>query len=209
MKRDIVIDFDDTLVKSSEQIIRMLNEKYGIDKSIEDLSDWSYRNIYHGITETELSEMFASPDFFTGVKYNTGVVDFLKYAQDKYRIIVCSKGTKANLELKEIWCIAMFAALDLEGEFIGIEIGDVFDSTLDKSGFDFSNTLFAVDDNTNALMSMNSPCKFLLKNYHDQYWNKVPENEDNLYVINDFFDLIEFCKFDEMLKREGIEIGER
>ena len=209
MKRDIVVDFDDTLVKSSEQIIRMLNKKYGIDKSIEDLSNWSYRNIYHGITEKELSEMFASQDFFTGVKYNTGVVDFLKYAQDKYRIIVCSKGTKANLELKEIWCIAMFAALDLEGEFIGIEIGDVFDSTLDKSGFDFSNTLFAVDDNTNALMSINSPCKFLLKNYHDQYWNKVPENEDNLYVINDFFDLIEFCKFDEMLKREGIEIGER
>ena len=208
-KRKIVLDFDDTLVKSSEQIIKMLDTKYGVNKTIEDLSDWSYRNIYHGITEKELSDMFASQDFFAGVKYNTGVVDFFKYAKDKYKVIICSKGTKANLELKEIWCITMFTALELEGEFVGIEIGDVFDSTLDKSGFDFSDALFGVDDNTNALMSLNVPCKILIKNYHDQYWNKVPENENNFYVINDFYDLIEICKFDELLRQKGVEIGER
>ena len=103
----------------------------------------------------------------------------------------------------------MFAALDLDGEFIGIEIGDVFDSTLDKSKIDFSECLFAVDDNTNALISMNVPCKILLKNYHEQYWNKTPVNEPNLYVVNDFYELIDICKFDEYLRETGVELGAR
>ena len=208
-KKTIVLDFDDTLVRSSEQIIKMLNEKYGLDKSIEDLSDWSYRNIYHNITEKELSDLFASGNFFAGVKYNEGVIPFLNYAQDKYKIVICSKGTPNNLYYKELFCTAMFAALELDGEFIGIEIGDVFDSTLDKSKIDFSECLFAVDDNTNALMSMNVPCKILLKNYHEQYWNKTPINEPNLYVINDFYELINICKFDEQLREAGVELGAR
>jgi len=219
LKRKIVLDFDDTLVKSSEHVIKILNKRYGLDKTIADLSDWSYRNIYHGITEQELSEMFASKEFWGGIlyddckietlKYNVGVLDFLEYAKDKYEVIICSKGTKDNLEQKEIFCIATFNACGIEGKFVGIEIGDVFDATLDKSGIDFSDCLFAVDDNTNALLSLNVPCKFLLKNHHDQYWNKEPINEKNLYVINDFYDLIEFCKFDEMLRQSGVEIGER
>lgn len=219
MLKKIVLDFDDTLVKSSEHIIKILNAKYGSNKTIQDLSDWSYRNIYPQMTEQQLSDLFASDEFWGGLKlpdgkveilqYNTGVVDFLNFAKDKYEIIVCSKGTEKNLYYKEIFCMAMFAAFEIKGKFEGIIIGDVFDSTLDKSIVDFSDCLFGVDDNTNALMSLNTPCKILLKNYHEQYWNKTPVNENNLYVINDFYDLIEICKFDEFLRQTGVEIGAR
>ena len=53
-KRKVVFDFDDTLVKSSEEIIRQINNKYNLNKTIDDLTDWNYSSIYKELKETEV-----------------------------------------------------------------------------------------------------------------------------------------------------------
>lgn len=207
-KQKIVLDFDDTLVKSSEQIIKMLNEKYNLNKTIDDLTDWGYSSIYPNITNQEVTELYSSEQFFKEVKWNEGarlfLLDFKKY----YKFIICSKGSKANLHLKKLFLISWFEQMNItDWEFIGLKTNDDTDCNLNKSMVDFSNCLFAIDDNINALLSINTPKKILIKNYAEYYWNKTPINREDVYIINNFYELIEMCKFDIKLRNEGIYIG--
>ena len=92
-------------------------------------------------------------------------------------------------------------------EFIGLETNDDSEYNLNKSMIDLSDCLFAVDDNINALLSINTPKKILLKNYAEYYWNETPINREDVYVINTFDELTEMCNFDIKLRNEGIYIG--
>lgn len=207
-KQKIVLDFDDTLVKSSEQIIQMLNQKYNLNKTIKDLKDWGYTSIYPQITPQEVTELYADEEFFKNVNWNNGVKRFLSKFKKDYNFIICSKGSKQNLYFKHLFLIAQFEEMNItDWEFIGLETNDDTDYNLNKSIVDFSDCLFAVDDNVNALLSINTPKKILIKNYAEYYWNKTPINREDTYVINDFNDLIEMCDFDKKLRNEGIRIG--
>lgn len=211
-KRKIVLDFDDTLFKSSERVIDILNKKYHLHKTIDDLSDWGYKSIYPQITDEMVTEIYGSKEFFdiktTLLKYlNTGILDFLEYASKKYQIVICTKGDENNLKNKKEFCDFISCYLGRDYEFIGIRTDESTEGyKLDKSMYDFSDCLFAVDDNTNALESLNVPVKFLIKNGRETYWNKTPINS-NIYVINTFEEMLEICQFDEQLRDKGEIIG--
>lgn len=207
-KQKIVLDFDDTLVKSSEQIIQMLNQRYNLNKTIEDLKDWGYSSIYSNITSQEVTDLYASEEFFEKVNWNEGVIIFLLEFKKYYNYIICSKGSKKNLKLKKEFLTKWFDKFNIKDwEFIGLETNDDTDYNLNKSAIDFSNCLFAIDDNVNALLSINTPKKILIKNYAEYYWNETPINKEDVYIINNFYELIEMCKFDIKLRNEGIYIG--
>ena len=105
-KQKIVLDFDDTLVKSSEQIIQMLNQKYNLNKTIKDLKDWGYSSIYPQITSQEVTELYADKEFFKNISWNNGVKQFLSKFKKDYNFIICSKGSKQNLYFKHLFLIA-------------------------------------------------------------------------------------------------------
>lgn len=207
-KRKIVLDFDDTMVKSSEQIIRMLNTKYGLNKTIDDLTDWAYCSIYPNITDVEVQELYSSFDFFNQVEWNDGVKEFLTKFNKEYKFIICSKGSEKNLYLKHLFLNQQMTKLGIEDwDFIGLQLTSETNCELNKSSIDFSDCLFAVDDNVNALLSINTPCKILIKNYAEYYWNKTPINREDVYVVNNFNELTQMCEFDIKLRNEGIYIG--
>lgn len=207
-KQKIVLDFDDTLVKSSEQIIQMLNQRHNLNKTIKDLTDWGYSSIYPQITNQEVTELYSSYQFFEEVDWNKGVHKFLTTFKNEYNFIICSKGSKKNLMLKKQFLEYWFPLFHIKDwEFIGLETHDDSDYNLNKSMVDFSDCLFCVDDNVNALLSINTPKKILIKNFAEYYWNKTPINREDVYVINDFYDLIKMCEFDMKLRNEGIYIG--
>ena len=207
-KQKIVLDFDDTLVRSSEQIIQMLNQKYNLNKTIKGLKEWGYSSIYPQITSQEVTELYADKEFFKNVNWNNGAKQFLSKFKKDYNFIICSKGSKQNLYFKHLFLIAQFEEMNItDWEFIGLETNDDTDCNLNKSIVDFSDCLFAVDDNVSALLSINAPKKILIKNYAEYYWNKTPINREDTYVINDFNELIEMCNFDKKLRNEGICIG--
>lgn len=204
-KRSIVLDFDDTLVKSSEQIVRMINQKYHTNKNIEHLSEWDYSSIYPGITKEEIMEFYGSNEFFNNVELNDGVKEFVTTFSDKFNFIVCSKGDKRNIRKKRIYCDKLF--FNTSYQFIGLSFKDEQGFELNKSEIDFSDCIFCVDDNISSMASINTPKKILIKNYHEYYWNRTPKNLDNIYVINSFYDLIDMCKFDYQNLERGIRIG--
>lgn len=207
-KQKIVLDFDDTLVKSSEQIIHMLNQKHNLNKTIADLTDWNYASIYPQITNQEITELYSSQQFFKEVMWNEGAKLFLLNFKNNYKFVICSKGSKENLRLKKMFLCHWFKQLNIQDwEFIGLETNDDSDYNLNKSMVDFSDCLFAVDDNINALLSINTSKKILIKNYSEYYWNETPINREEVYVINTFYELIKMCNFDIKLRNEGIYIG--
>lgn len=207
-KQKIVLDFDDTLVKSSEQIIHMINQKYNLNKTIEDLKDWNYTSIYPLLTPQEVTEFYSSEQFFKEVTWNEGARVFLLNFKKDYEFIVCSKGSEKNLSLKKSFLTFWFERLNIKDwKFIGIETKEDSDYTLNKSMIDFSDCIFCIDDNVNALLSINTPKKILLKNYAEYYWNKTPINREDVYVINNFYELNKMCMFDKKLKEEGVYIG--
>lgn len=207
-KQKIVLDFDDTMVRSSEQIITMINQRYNLNKTLEDLTDWGYTSIYPNMSTSEVTELYSSKQFFKEVKWNEGVRLFLTEFKNDYKFVVCSKGSQQNLNLKKIFLVNWFNQMNIKDwEFVGLETNDDSDYNLNKSMVDFSDCVFCVDDNVNALLSINTPKKILIKNYSEYYWNETPINREDVYIINSFYDLIEMCNFDKKLKKEGIIIG--
>lgn len=205
-KPTIVLDFDDTLVKSGEAVIKILNKKYGTNKTIYDSKDWNFRSVKRELGEEEINEIFGSKEFFEIIEWNNQALEFLKTFKSVYNYLICSKGTKQNLKRKEKFLEDNLRIIyKIDFEFIGLEFYE--SSSLNKSAIDFSNCLFCIDDNTEALLSINTPYKFLIRNYIDTNWNQIPENSENVYVVNNFAEIIEICKYDLFLKREGIKIG--
>lgn len=205
LKPSIVLDFDDTLVKSSERIIEILNKKYGLHKTISDSKDWNFRSIYSEMNDDKVDELFSSADFFKTLNWNDNALEFLKKFKNNYKYIICSKGTKQNLDYKLQWLKTQLKIFNIDFKFIGLIFGE--DTTLNKSAVDFSNCLFCIDDNTYALESINTPIKFLLRNFTDTNWNQIPKNSENVYVVNTFKEIETICEFDLFLKKEGIKIG--
>ena len=206
-KPNIVLDFDDTLVKSSEAIIKMLNKKFGLNKTISDSKDWNFRSINRNLTEQDINNLFATKEFFDTVQWNENAIKFLQKFKKEYNYIICSKGTKQNLELKEVFLEKeLKEKFQIDYDFIGLEFINQ-KSSLNKGSINFSQCLFCIDDNTEAIESINTPIKFLIKNYTNTNWNQTPKNMEGVYVVNTFEEIIQVCEFDLELKRKGEKIG--
>ena len=65
----VFCDFDNTLVMSDRRIIDMINKKYKINKTENDIHDWGYRSILENITKEEVESMYESDYFFDNVKF--------------------------------------------------------------------------------------------------------------------------------------------
>ena len=50
----VFCDFDNTLVMSDRTIIDMINKKYKINKTENDIHDWGYRSILENIKKEEV-----------------------------------------------------------------------------------------------------------------------------------------------------------
>lgn len=206
-KPSIVLDFDDTLVKSSEAIIKILNKKFGLNKTVADSKDWNFRSINRNLTEQDINNLFATEEFFNTVQWNENALNFLQKFKEEYNYIICSKGTKQNLELKEKFLeIELKEKFQIDYEFIGLEFINQ-KSSLHKGDINFSQCLFCIDDNTEAIESINTPIKFLIKNYTNTNWNQTPKNTEGVYVVNTFEEIIQICEFDLEMKRRGEKIG--
>ena len=72
--KTVYVDFDNTIVESNQRVIEILNKRYGLSKTEDDMVDYGYKSIAP-ITEEEKLEIFASDDFFSNLRFKS---DFLK-----------------------------------------------------------------------------------------------------------------------------------
>lgn len=200
-KQKILIDIDDTFLKSSEEIIRQLNKKNGTNKTIDDLIDYGYRSIDETITQEEINQMYASDEFFNNVEFNDGAIDFIIKYSKIFDIIFVSYGTFDNLTKKlKMLCDTCVNTYNLNNiYFITCETGKA-----NKSEILLDNVYLAIDNHSGHLSELNSPKKILLKNFREVEWNQTPINHENTYVVNSFEDIDSMIEFDLKLKDMGV-----
>ena len=203
-RQKILIDIDDTLLKSSIEIIRELNIKNNTYKFLNDLKDYGYRSIDKNITQKEIKKMYGSDIFWENVRFTPYAIEFIKKYEKIFDIVFVSYGDCENLNKKQAFISDMIICNGFNNvSFIGC------DNTVvegDKSKVLLSNVYLAIDNHSGHLEEFNAPKKILFKNFQDVYWNQVPVNSD-WYVVNDFKEIEEMIDFDLMLKEKNILIG--
>lgn len=211
-KINLFLDADDTILKSSETIINLLNKKYNIvpPKTIKDLKDWGYRSIWKNLPSMEVEQLFASDEFFEDIKPFQGFLDFYSHHGDKFNITVVTAGTPDILAKKKQYFDIMFQnAFKFRGiEFPRNDLGK-FEWNYDKSIVDMQFGI-QIDDRVDALRSTNANLKILFKGNGDYYWNQ-PEsyaNISNLYVTNGWEEVSQILLFAHgnhgILKKGGL-----
>jgi hypothetical protein len=199
-KQKILIDIDDTFLKSSEEIIRQLNHKNGTSKTIDDLTDYKYRSIDSNITQEDINNMYASQEFFTNVAFNDGAINFIIKYSKIFDIIFVSYGTEENLLRKTLMLNNFVLNYNLDGVFFAsFEIGKA-----NKSEILLDNVYLAIDNHSEHLQELNAPKKILLKNFKEVDWNKTPINNEYTYIANSFDDIDQMIEFDLKLKNMGV-----
>lgn len=180
----IFLDFDNTLVESNKRIIEMINDKYNLNKSEKDLSDYYYSTIYENITPNEIEDMFGSGDFFDNLVFKSNALEIYNKYKNKYEIIITTKGNSDNLEKKERW---LREHLDNNIKFLGLN-GD----SHDKSSVNMNKGI-QIDDNANCLRT-NASVHILYKDYNDYPWQKGCENKD-IIIIDEWNQIDDILKF--------------
>lgn len=199
-KQKILIDIDDTLLKSSEEIIRQLNGKNGTNKTIDDLIDYQYRSIDENITQEEINAMYASEEFFNNVNFNDGAIDFIKKYSEIFDIVFISYGTEENLLRKVGFLSEFINTYNLNNIFFAsCETGKA-----NKREVLLDNVYLAIDNHSGHLDELNAPKKILLKNFKEVDWNKTPINDEITYTVNSFNDIDQMIEFDLLLKNMGV-----
>jgi 5'(3')-deoxyribonucleotidase len=199
-RQKILIDIDDTFLKSSEEIIRQINIKNGTSKTIDDLTDYKYRSIDNDITPEQVNQMYSSNEFFSNVAFNDGAIEFLIKYSKIFDIIFVSYGTEENLLRKAIMLDELVLKHNLTRVcFASFEIGKA-----NKSEILLDNVYLAIDNHCEHLKELNAPKKILLKNFKEVDWNKTPINDEITYVVNSFSDIDQMIQFDLQLKDMGI-----
>ena len=179
----VYVDFDNTIVESNQKVIEILNDKYGLNKSEDDLEDYGYTSIAP-ITEEEKLGIFESDEFFSNLKFKSDFLKVLNKYDGKVKFVITTKGTAENLKKKEQWIKE-----NIPGNisFIGIT-----NNRLSKRQVDMTNGI-QIDDCTAAL-DTNADIKILYKDNHNFNWQSNYNNTDIL-VVNTWLEIDDILSF--------------
>ena len=179
----VYVDFDNTIVESNQKVIEILNDKYGLNKSEDDLEDYGYTSIAP-ITEEEKLGIFESDEFFSNLKFKSDFLKVLNKYDSKVKFVITTKGTAENLKKKEQWIKE-----NIPGNisFIGIT-----NNSLSKRQVDMTNGI-QIDDCTAAL-DTNADIKILYKDNHNFNWQSNYNNTDIL-VVNTWLEIDDILSF--------------
>lgn len=179
----VYVDFDNTIVESNQKVIEILNDKYGLNKSEDDLEDYGYTSIAP-ITEEEKLGIFESDEFFSNLKFKSDFLKVLNKYDGKVKFVITTKGTAENLKKKEQWIKE-----NIPGNisFVGIT-----NNSLSKRQVDMANGI-QIDDCTAAL-DTNADIKILYKDNHNFNWQSNYNNTDIL-VVNTWLEIDDILSF--------------
>ena len=181
----IFVDFDDTLAMSSVTVVQYLNERYGLNKAVNDVHDWCYRSIYRHMTPKMVEDIYAGDYFWENVNLFHNAVDILR----GHEVTICSCGCSENLRRK-----AQFLSersLGYGMAFISTEGGKK--SGKDKCEFDMAGAI-QIDDRVDSLIYTNAAVKILFKNGNNHTWQNIPSGA-NIYVVDTWEEIKELLRW--------------
>lgn len=184
-KPTLYVDCDDTVLESSETVIKILNKRYGLDKTIDDLRDWNYKSIVKGLSQEELYEIYESDEFWDDIRFKLGFLSFFNENCSKYDWVFVSLGTEENLKRKRELIFRTFPpVVGIDVKFVGLDVSNGFS----KKEVDMRGGIF-IDDNMRCFEGTNAACNILVKSDRPHYWNEAAPCFDNLYEVNNWDDI--------------------
>lgn len=151
---NLFIDFDDTIVNSSNIIVNILNQRYNKHYTYHDVNRWDYSDIFPSINPIDITELFDSEEFFRQAMFNfyPNVESFIRRNLNYRDITVVSCGMATNLYLKEKFLNDVFGK---DVKFIGIESSEMGKQSVNMKG------AILIDDHEDNLISSNADLKIL------------------------------------------------
>lgn len=190
-KTKLYIDLDDTVLKSSEAVIKILNNKYGLHKTIANLKDWKYRDIYP-MSEDQIEDIYASDEFFDIVEVDDGFKKFYDKFKDVCEFYIVSLGNIENLKKKREFISKLYP------EFIFCDVvpREYAEKDFQKSHIDM-NGGYQIDDRCDCLLDTNAKYKLLLTHGVSYDWNRPEKysNVEGLYTCRDWKDISDIIEF--------------
>jgi len=186
----IYLDCDDTIINSSETVIKILNKRYNKNCTIDDLKDWNYRSIVPTISKSDVEAIYSSEEFWNQVSLVPEFVEVFEEFYDDFEWVIISKGGIENIKRKKD-----FLRKNLKKN---VKFGAAYhysDSHKEeKTKFDMKNAI-QIDDVFAELKKTNAAVKVLLKNDRNLYWNKAIVEVEGLYQLNNWNDIKDMLRF--------------
>lgn len=184
---NLYIDFDNTIVNSSEVIVKMLNEKFGGNKDWKKLRRYDFKDLFPSCSYWEIERCFVSDKMFEEVELLPEVYETLNSFKDKFdKVSVVTIGTDINLEKKRVFVKDRFP---FDIELIGIKN----DGRSNKGSVDMRDGVF-IDDHIDCLHSSNAKVKILIKTSENAEWSKIEPNDD-IYVVSNWYEIYSILDF--------------
>lgn len=184
---NLYIDFDNTIVNSSEVIVKMLNEKFGENKDWKKLRKYDFKDLFPNCSYWEIERCFESDKMFEEVELLPEVYETLNSFKDKFdKMSVVTIGTDINLEKKRRFVKDRFP---FDIELIGIKN----DGRSNKGSVDMRDGVF-IDDHIDCLHSSNAKVKILIKTSENSEWSKIEPNDD-IYVVSNWYEIYSILDF--------------
>lgn len=189
--RNIIIDFDNTLVNSSEtalQISGLLKDK----KFDSNLLEWGFTP--YASTDEERNKclkIFSDDSFYERLQLYPGCKQALNYLSNSYSLILCSKRPENGYDK----CIKYMKDAKIYDYFSNI----VFVDNFDKSIVGSSNDII-IDDKIETLLG-NRYLKILFGNFKYQVTDmmEILASDDNTY-LDIFSSMIHISDWDSITK---------
>lgn len=153
---NIYIDFDDTITKSVENVIRIVNQRFNKNVKVQDIGEWDFSDVYPDIPLEDIVSVFGEEEFFRTLKFNDDVIPTLRKYTKYNNIIIVSKVDMSIIQRKFNWVKNHLIDIGINVEFYGVPLGK------SKSIIDMSDGIM-IDDNANFLKETNAKYKILYK----------------------------------------------
>lgn len=210
-KRTIFLDVDDVLLDSSAAVVAILNQRYGLNKTLDDLVDWGYKSIYRNLTKEQVSEIYESEEFWSSVKPNEILMKTLEDSEEdeqgiwqQYNWILLTKGSKESLQKKLDYLnnIPFFKRNESKWRYFGL-------GHREKKEDVHMLGRIQIDDNYSFLNRTDADLKILVRNGKETRFNRPKvetENLENLYIVDNISQVFEILEFITKLDTEDIDL---
>lgn len=153
---NIFIDFDDTITMSVENVVRIVNKRFGKNVKAEDIKEWDFSDVYPDIPLKDIVDIFGEDEFFQTLRLKNDVLPTLRRYGQYNTITIVSKVDMVAMKRKNDWIKEHLIDIGININFRGIPLGK------SKGIVDMSGGIM-IDDNAEFLKETNAKYKILYK----------------------------------------------
>lgn len=181
-KIKLFLDFDSTLVNTSELLLKYLNEEHGTCFEISALKKYDYSDLFPGVTKKDLKKYFNSDRFFDELEFIPGATELLNH----FDISVVTRASDEEAAKKTHW-LNMNLNPSILFRLYNIK------SWENKSKVDMKDGIF-IDDVIDNLRVSNAKIKILYVPNPDAEWTQYG-NRDEIYVVSSWKEINNILRF--------------